>query len=115
MLKDDLQRLELVLQRLQRENLKVFWQRVKQLRHVVSPDEVATDKVAAAVQRKRPENIKGLKSFLGFASYYRRLVPGFSQITSPLNSSAATVTNKDKRGKTSIRLHHSSSTGLSRL
>ncbi len=109
-----LQRLELVLQRLQKENLKVklskccFLQKqVKYLGHVVSEDGVAIDpdKIAAVTPWKCPENVKELKSFLGFASYYRRFVPGFSQIASPLNSLAAKLTSKDKRVKNPIKPH----------
>ena len=112
--KQHLQRLELVLQRLQKENLKVklskccfFQKQVKYLGHVVSEDGVATDpdKIAAVAQWKCPENVKELKSFLGFASYYRRFVPGFSQIASPLNSLAAKLTSKDKRVKNAIKPH----------
>ena len=109
-----LQRLELLVQRLQKENLKVklskccfFLKQVKYLGHVVSDDGVATDpnKIAAVAQWKCPETVKELKSFLGFASYYRRFVSVFSQIASPLNSLAAKLTSKDKRVKNSIKPH----------
>ena len=109
-----LQRLELVLQRLQKENLKVklskccfFQKQVKYLGHVVSEAGVATDpdKIAAVAQWKCPETVKELKSFLGFASYYQQFVPGFSQIASPLNSLAAKLTSKDKRVKNAINPH----------
>lgn len=63
------------------------------------------DNIAAVAQWKCPENVKELKSFLGFASYYRRFVSGFSQIASPLNALAARLTNKDKRVKNPIKPH----------
>lgn len=84
-----LQRLEMVLKRLQRENLKMklskccfFQQQVKYLGHVVSADGVATkpDKIAAVAKWKCLDNVQELISFIGFASYYKRFVPGFSQI-----------------------------------
>ena len=54
--------------------------------HVVSIDGIAPDprKVEAVRQFPVPENIKTLRSFLGLASYYRRFVPGFSAVASPL-------------------------------
>ena len=38
-----------------------------------------------------PQDVKGGRSFLGFANYYRRFVKDFVAITDPLTS----LTNKD--------------------
>ena len=59
---------------------------VKFLGHVVSADGVATDpeKLQAVRDWPVPCSQKSLQSFLGFASYYRRFVSGFSQIAGPL-------------------------------
>ena len=38
-----------------------------------------------------PTNIKDIQSFLGFTNYYRRFVPGYSSIATPLNM----LTKKD--------------------
>lgn len=109
-----LQRLELVSQHLQKENLEAklnkccfFQKQVKHLGQVVSADGVVTDtdKIAAVAKWKCSENDKELKSFLGFVSYYRQFVPGFAQIASQLNSLAAKLTSKGKRSKTSIKPH----------
>ncbi|KAK7925153.1 hypothetical protein WMY93_007463 [Mugilogobius chulae] len=109
-----LQRLELVLSRLQRENLKIklkkccfFQHQVKYLGHVVSAEGVATDpdKISAVAKWKCPENVQELKSFLGFASYYRRFVPGFSQIAAPLNNLAAELSPKHKNSKKTTVKH----------
>ncbi|MBW0542468.1 hypothetical protein O181_082183 [Austropuccinia psidii MF-1] len=56
------------------------------LGHKVSVPSVAIDqnKVAAVLQKPVPRNIKEMKSFLGFASYYRIHIKTFAHITSSL-------------------------------
>ena len=105
---EHLARLELVLGRLQKEGLKAklekcafFQPKVKYLGHVISQDGVSTDpsKVEAVADWKRPENVTELRSFLGFASYYRRFVEGFAKMASPLHKLVAEVAgSKHKRG-----------------
>lgn len=82
-----LERLEVVLGRLEREGLKaklekcVFLQ--SQVRYLgISAKGVATDpsKVQAVSQGRRPSKVTELRSFLGFASYYWRFVEGFGKI-----------------------------------
>lgn len=48
----------------------------------VEPD---TRKIDAIENFPKPNMAKHLKSFLGLAWYYRRLVPRFSKIAAPLN------------------------------
>jgi len=45
------------------------------LGHVVSKDGVETDpdKIKAVAEWPQPENVKQIKSFLGFCNYYRTL------------------------------------------
>ena len=43
------------------------------------------DKIAVLKNWSVPKSIKELRSFIGFAGYYRRYIKGFSQITKPLN------------------------------
>ncbi|KAF7690223.1 hypothetical protein HF521_012027 [Silurus meridionalis] len=59
---------------------------VKYLGHIVSQYKVETDsaKVEALKTWLRPANLKELRSFLGFAGYYRRFVRDYSKIVKPL-------------------------------
>nr|XP_043898190.1 uncharacterized protein LOC122779681 [Solea senegalensis] len=103
-----LQRLELVLGRLQDQGLKAklekcafFRERVNYLGHVISSTGVSTDpaKIAAVAKWQRPHQVSDLRSFLGFASYYRRFVEGFAKLASPLHKLVADLTGtKSKKG-----------------
>lgn len=106
---DHISRLDLVLSRLQREGLKVklekcqfFKEEVQYLGHVISPAGVSTDpkKIAAVKDWQTPSNATELRSFLGFASYYRRFVEGFAKLASPLHRLVADLTGtKNQRGR----------------
>lgn len=83
-----------VLQRLREYGLKLspekcrfFQTSVRYLGHIVSRDGVETDpeKVNALKTWPRPQTLKELRSFLGFAGYYRRFVKDYSKIVKPLN------------------------------
>lgn len=103
-----LERLELVLSRLQKEGLKAklekcdfFKQQVRYLGHVISNEGVSTDpsKIEAVALWKRPGHLSELRSFLGFASYYRRFVEGFAKLAAPLHKLVATLAGtKTRRG-----------------
>lgn len=69
------------------EKCKFFQTSVRYLGHVVSEYGVSTDpsKIEAVKAWPRPQNLKELKSFLGFAGYYLRFVQDFSKIVRPLN------------------------------
>ena len=58
------------------------------LGHVVSADGIQTnpEKLRAVNHYRTPVAVKPLRSFLGLAGYYRRFVPRFSKIASPLNA-----------------------------
>ncbi|XP_042072601.1 uncharacterized protein LOC106632647 [Haplochromis burtoni] len=84
-----LQRLEMVMARLQQQGLKAklekcafFQQKVNYLGHVISCEGVSTDpaKVDAVAKWQCPRSVSELRSFLGFASYYRRFVEGFAAL-----------------------------------
>jgi len=100
-----LQRLEMVLNHLRQQNLKIklskccfFRSEVHYLGHVVSAAGVGTDpdKVATVANWRRPGNVQELRSFLGFASYYRRFIKGFSGVAGPLNRLVAEVSRNQK-------------------
>lgn len=104
-----LERLEQVFSRLENQGLKVklskcnfFQKRVEYLGHVVSADGVSMDpdKVAVVRDWMQPCNLAELRSFLGFASYYRRFIAGFSTMASPLNRLVAKLLPPGKTGKT---------------
>ncbi|XP_077385347.1 uncharacterized protein LOC144023586 [Festucalex cinctus] len=88
------ERLMKVLTRLREYGLKlspekcVFFQTsVRYLGHVVSRNGVETDpeKISALKTWPVPQTLQQLKSFLGFAGYYRRFVKGYSAIVKPLH------------------------------
>ena len=60
---------------------------LKYLGHLVTSEGIRTDpdKVSAIVDLAPPTNLRGLRRFLGMASWYRRYIEGFSKITAPLN------------------------------
>ena len=88
-----LERLDIVLTRLQQCNLKLspdkcyfLQERVKFLGHVVSHEGIETDpdKIEKIRNWPRPSNPDELRSFVAFAGYYRRFVKDFSKVTKPL-------------------------------
>lgn len=89
-----LERLEVALGRLQQEGLKAkltkcsfFQPEVHYLGHVISDKGVSTDpsKVEVVANWQPPTTISDLRSFFGFASYYRRFVEGFAKLAAPLH------------------------------
>ena len=60
--------------------------KVTYLGFIISPDRISMDpeKIEAIAEWPRPESVKDIQSFLGFANFYRKFVKGYSQITAPL-------------------------------
>jgi len=94
-LEEHLDRLELVLQRLQAAGLKlkaskcsIMQTQVSFLGHVLSSEGIATDpeKTRLITQWPVPTNLKELRSFLGISGYYRKFVEGYAAIAAPLNA-----------------------------
>ena len=103
-----LKRLEMVFRKLQEHGLKIeakkcqfFRPKVTYLGHVVSAEGVATDpaKTEAVTNWPKPKTLKDLRSFLGFASYYRRFVPHFAQVARPLHELVSNLYEGGKNGK----------------
>ncbi|XP_024013310.1 uncharacterized protein LOC112087599 [Eutrema salsugineum] len=66
-----------------------FWQRkMGFLGHIVSEEGVAVDpeKIIAVTEWPVPKSVTEVRSFLGLAGYYRKIVPNFSRIFKPLTS-----------------------------
>ena len=83
-----------VLERLCKYNLKldptkcVFGAtEVKHLGYVISEGTIKPDpeKVATVKNWPRPETVRDVKKFIGFAGFYRRFIPCFSSLARPLN------------------------------
>jgi hypothetical protein len=81
--------LKMVLQRLREHQLYAklskceFWiSKVLFLGHIINRDGLAVDpkKVADILDWKAPRDVRGIKSFIGMAGYYRRFIEGFSKI-----------------------------------
>ena len=64
-----------------------FWmEEVAFLGHIISQGGIAVDptKVKAVLDWERPRTVTEIKSFLGLAGYYRRLLKDFSSIAAPM-------------------------------
>jgi len=81
------------LQRCEEKHLVLNWEKchfiVREgivLGHLVSERGIEVDKAKIEVieQLPRPVNIKGIRSFLGHAGFYRRFIKDFSFIARPL-------------------------------
>ncbi|XP_071928189.1 uncharacterized protein [Coffea arabica] len=104
--------LELILQRCEETNLVLNWEKchfmVKEgivLGHKISSKGIEVDKTKIEVIEKLPppSNVKGIRSFLGHADFYRRFIKDFSKIEFD-------VEIKDKKGSENLVADH-----LSRL
>ena len=97
------ERLKMVLERLAEANLtlkpgKCKWakRKVKYLGHLIEDGTIKTDpeKTAAVREFPTPTSVKEVRAFLGLASYYRRFVKDFADLSKPL-----TDLTKTKQGK----------------
>jgi len=93
-------RLEHVLDRFDKANLQLHPQKcsiarpqVNYLGYVLSQDGITAspDKVKAVRNYPKPANFEDVRAFLGLASFYRRLVPDFTELSKHLR----VLTKKD--------------------
>ena len=92
---DCLSNLDRVLQRCEETNLVLNWEKCHfmvnegiVLGHKVSERGIDVDKakVDAIEKMPCPKDIKGIRSFLGHAGFYRRFIKDFSKISCPLTN-----------------------------
>ena len=85
-LKEVFDRLRKAKLTLKPKKCKFLRDKVEYLGHIVSRDGIAADpsKLEAIRRFPTPDHLKTLRSFLGLASYYRRFIPTFSKVASPL-------------------------------
>ena len=88
-----LERIENVLDRLLKFNVKVNWDKcqwfvskVLYLGHELSEKGISAnkEKVRAVVEAPEPQNVAQLKAFLGLMNYYAKFIPNLSFILAPL-------------------------------
>ena len=113
---DHISRLEAVFSRLKQHGLKLkpskcefFKSSVGYLGHAVSQNgvEIDPDKIEALSSWPEPNNVKELRSFLGFTCYYRRFIKDYARIVKPLNDllvghSTHSCADQKKKKKKSI-------------
>ncbi|KAL3967235.1 hypothetical protein ACER0C_029268 [Sarotherodon galilaeus] len=87
------------------EKCMFFQTSVKYLGHVVSQAGVETDpdKISTLTSWPVPKNLKELRSFLGFAGYYRRFVQGYSAIVKPLHDLTAGYPPSQKKLRATVK------------
>jgi len=60
--------------------------RVRYLGHIIGDGEIRKDpeKVKAITEFPVPKTLRGLRSFMGLCGWYRKFVPNFASLASPL-------------------------------
>ena len=90
---EHMSRVEQVLQRIKEAGMKLkpekcnlLQEEVEFLGHVINEKGVMPnpDNVAKLIQMETPTNLSAVRRMIGLGSYYRRFIPGFSNIVRPL-------------------------------
>ena len=106
-LETHLERLDLVLEKLEQAGLKVRLDKtellqhsMKFLGHVVSAEGVETDpdKIRCVQEWPIPKTMREVQSFLGFAGFYRGFIANFATVAHPLHD-VTMGSAKGKKGK----------------
>ncbi|KAI3376240.1 hypothetical protein L3Q82_016744 [Scortum barcoo] len=87
----------------------IFFQTpVRYLGHIVSRNGVETDpeKITALKTWPIPQNLRKLRSFLGFAGYYRRFVKSYSSIVKPLHDLISGYPPSQKKARMKQKSEH---------
>lgn len=107
-LQDHISHVRKVLERMRINNLQLDIQKccfctskVKYLGLCISTEGLCMDheKIEAITNWQTPSNLKDVRSFLGFANFYRRFIKNFSEIVTPLTNltkSSSKIGNKQK-------------------
>eukprot|EP00057_Strongylocentrotus_purpuratus_P010055 XP_011664529.1 PREDICTED: transposon Ty3-I Gag-Pol polyprotein [Strongylocentrotus purpuratus] len=107
-LEEHLTRLEAVFRRLTEYGLKLkgkkcqfLQEEVHHLGHVVTASGISVDpkKIETIKTWSVPKTTSELRSFLGLASYYRRFVPGFASIATPMHALIGHCQPSSKKSK----------------
>ena len=94
-LEDHLEHLCRVIQRIREAGLKMkpskcsfIGEEVEYLGHIVTPEGLKTNGrlTTAVAEFPKPQSLPEVRRFLGLTSYYRRFVPNFSKLASPLQA-----------------------------
>ena len=103
-LSEVLRKLESYGLKLKPTKCKLFRQSVEYLGRIVSGDGIKADpsKVLVVENWPLPTNLKEIRSFIGFCSYYRDFIPGFSYVATPLQ--ALIVGDKKSKAKLDLSL-----------
>jgi hypothetical protein len=106
-IEEHVNRLEHVLQRFEKANLLLQPAKRVFAKPEVSREGISAspDKVKAVRDYPTPKNVKDVRSFLGLASFYRRLIPKFADFAKPLTELTRKETefNREERQETAFR------------
>ena len=92
-------------------------QSVSFLGHVVSKNGISTDpkKIEVLEKWEKPETVTKMRSFLGFANYYRRFVKNFASFTRPLEEMLKGIGDKKNAKLTWTKDGEGSFNGLKKM